>query len=161
MVASLQSLFGLAAFLCTCYLFSENRAAVKLRLVLTSLILQIVLAVVLLKVPTMQHVFMFLTDLVLQLQTATETGTSFIFGFLGGGRLPYEETVAGGSYVIAFRALPILLITSVLSSLLVYWRILPLIMQMISRVLEKSLGIGGALGLAVSANAFIGMVESP
>jgi CNT family concentrative nucleoside transporter len=161
MLDSVQSLFGLFVFLNLCYAASENRSAVRLNLILPSLCIQFLLAVVLLKIPAMQHVFIFLNEVVLQLQLATEAGTSFIFGFLGGGSLPYEENIAGASYVLAFRALPLLLITSVLSALLVYWRILPLLMRFFSLLLEKTLGIGGAVGLSVSANAFIGMVESP
>ena len=161
MLPSLQSLFGLLVFLLTCYLFSENKTAINTRLIIVSLLLQFALALVLLKVPAMQHLFIFLNQVVLQLQLATEAGTSFLFGFLGGGPLPYEETVSGASYVLAFRALPLLLLTSVISALLVYWQILPWIMRLFSLVLERSLGIGGAVGLSVSANAFIGMVESP
>ena len=152
---------GLFVFLCLCYAGSENRSAVRLNLIVPSLIIQFLLAVVLLKIPAMQHLFIFLTEIVLQLQLATEAGTSFIFGFLGGGPLPFEENITGASYVLAFRALPLLLITSVISALLVYWRILPVIMRTFSLILEKTLGIGGAVGLSVSANAFIGMVEAP
>ena len=161
MLEHLQSFFGLLVFLAACYLCSENRKAVNTRLVFISLLLQFGLALILLKIPAMQYLFIFLNQVVLQLQLATEAGTSFIFGFLGGGPLPYEETIAGASYVLAFRALPLLLLTSVISALLVYWRILPWLMRVFSLVLEKSLGIGGAVGLSVSANAFIGMVESP
>ncbi|MFT5350603.1 MAG: CNT family concentrative nucleoside transporter [Gammaproteobacteria bacterium] len=161
MLDSLQSLFGLIVFLCLCYASSENRSAVKIRLIIPSLILQFVIALVLLKIPAMQHLFIFLNKVVLELQQATEAGTSFIFGFLGGAPLPFTENASGASYVLAFRALPLLLITSVLSALLVYWRILPLLMRFFSLLLEKTLGIGGAVGLSVSANAFIGMVESP
>lgn len=161
MIESLQSTFGLAVFLFACYLFSENRQAVNAKLVSFSLALQFLLAVALLKIPAMHYVFLFLNEAVLQLQLATEAGTSFIFGFLGGARLPYEESTPGASFILAFRVLPLILVTSVLSSLLVYWRILPLLMKLFSFVLEKTLGIGGAVGLSVSANAFIGMIESP
>ena len=161
MTANLQSLFGLCVFFGLCYIASENRAAIRLKLILPSLILQFLLALALLKMPAMQQLFVVLNKLVLALQQATEAGTSFIFGFLGGGALPFEENAPGASYVLAFRALPIILITSVISALLVYWRILPAIMRGVSKLLERTLGIGGAVGLSVSANAFIGMVESP
>jgi CNT family concentrative nucleoside transporter len=161
MLASLQSLFGLLIILSLCFAASENRSAVKPRLIIVSLLIQFTLALALLKIPAMQYLFIFLNNFVLELQEATQAGTSFIFGFLGGAALPYEENIAGASYVLAFRALPLLLITSVLSSLLVYWLILPKLMRLFSWVLEKTLGVGGALGLSVSANAFIGMVESP
>lgn len=161
MLENVQSFAGLLVMLGVCVLASENRREISLRLILITLALQFVLALVLLKVPAMQEVFIFLNKIILLLQDATEAGTSFMFGFLGGSKLFYEETIAGGSYVLAFRALPLLLLTSVLSSLLVYWRILPMIMRIISALLERTLGVGGALGISVAANAFIGMVESP
>jgi len=65
-------------------------------------------------------------------------GVEYLFGYLGGAALPYEENIAGASYILAFRAMPLLLLTSVISSLLVYWRILPLLMRAFSFVLEKS-----------------------
>jgi CNT family concentrative nucleoside transporter len=130
MLASLQSLFGLLIILSLCFAASENRSAVKPRLIIVSLLIQFTLALALLKIPAMQYLFIFLNNFVLELQEATQAGTSFIFGFLGGAALPYEENIAGASYVLAFRALPLLLITSVLSSLLVYWRILPKLMRL-------------------------------
>ena len=75
MLESLQSLFGLIVFLCLCYAGSENRSAVRLNLIVPSLFIQFVLAIVLLKIPAMQHLFVFLTEIVLQLQLATEAGT--------------------------------------------------------------------------------------
>ena len=92
---------------------------------------------------------------------ATGAGTSFVFGFLGGGPIPYSETIPDGSFVLAFRVLPLIIVVSVLSGLLLYWRILPLIMRGITVVLQRTLGIGGAVGLGIAANAFLGMVESP
>jgi concentrative nucleoside transporter, CNT family len=63
--------------------------------------------------------------------------------------------------VIAFRALPLILVVSALSSLLFYWRVLPFIVRGLSRLLEETLGIGGAVGLSAAADVFVGMVEAP
>ena len=71
MIASLQSLFGLCVFLSVCYAFSENRSAVRIKLILPSLILQFLLALALLKIPAMQQLFVILNKLVLALQQAT------------------------------------------------------------------------------------------
>ena len=152
---------GLLVILIACFVASENRKAVKLRLIIPGLLLQLLLAICLLKIPAMQHLFSIVNSLVHELQQATEAGTSFMFGYLGGAPLPYTESTPGASYVLAFRALPLILLTSVISSLLVYWRVLPLMTRLFSLLLEKSLGVGGAMGIGVAANAFIGMVESP
>jgi CNT family concentrative nucleoside transporter len=84
-----------------------------------------------------------------------------VFGYLGGGDLPFDEPHPGASFILAFNALPIILVVSALSSLFFYWRILPFIIHLISRLLQKSLNIGGAEGVGLAANIFIGMVESP
>jgi CNT family concentrative nucleoside transporter len=92
---------------------------------------------------------------------ATRAGTSFVFGFLGGGSLPFEEIHPGTSFVLAFEALPLVLVMSALSALLFYWRVLPLLVNGFSLVLQKILGIGGAVGIGAAANVFLGMVEAP
>ena len=95
------------------------------------------------------------------LEAATAAGTSLVFGFLGGAPLPFEETQPGASFVLAFRALPVIIVVGALSALLTYWRILPLIVRGFGFVLERSFRLGGAVGLASAANIFIGMVEAP
>jgi len=156
-----QSLVGLGCLISLCYLFSTNRREVHFPIVIKSLLLQIVFALLLLKLPGSQKLFMVLNDAISVLQAATREGTTFIFGYLGGGPLPFEETSPGGGFVLAFQAMPLVIVLSVLSAILMYLKILPLIMRGFSLVLEKTLEIGGALGLGVSANAFLGMIESP
>ena len=84
-----------------------------------------------------------------------------MFGYLGGGPLPFEETSPGASFIFAFRALPLILVMSALSALLFYWRILPRIVGAFSWALQKTLSLGGAVGVGVAANVFVGMVEAP
>jgi CNT family concentrative nucleoside transporter len=98
---------------------------------------------------------------VLALEQATTAGTTMVFGYLGGGPLPFAEPFTGSAYVLAFRALPLVLVVSAISSLLFYWKVLPLIVRAGSWLLEKVLGVGGALGVSAAANVFVGMVEAP
>jgi CNT family concentrative nucleoside transporter len=157
----LQSAIGLAALLGIAWLASENRRAIPWRIVLSGLALQIALAALLLKAPPFQQLFLTLNDMLLALERATQAGTSFVFGYLGGAPLPFAASGAGSSFVLAFKALPIVLVVSALSSLLFYWRVLPAIVKAFSAVLEKTMGIGGAVGLSTAANVFVGMVEAP
>jgi CNT family concentrative nucleoside transporter len=92
---------------------------------------------------------------------ASLAGTSFVFGYIGGGALPFALATPGADFVLAFQALPIVLVMSVLTTLLFYWRILPPIVRGFSWLLERALGVGGAVGLSTAANIFLGMVESP
>ena len=63
--------------------------------------------------------------------------------------------------MLAFRALPIVLVMSALCALLFYWRVLPAIVRALSLVLEKLMRVGGVVGLSAAANVFVGMVEAP
>ena len=160
-MANLQSAFGLCAILLLAWLVSENRRVVAWRIILSGVLLQLVLAVALLKLPVFKQIFLLLNEALQALERATQAGTSFVFGFLAGGAQPFVESGAGQSFVLAFRVLPIILVVSALSSLLFYWRILPWIVRAISRLFEKIMGIGGAVGLSTAANVFVGMVEAP
>lgn len=157
---TLQGVAGLVSFCAIAWVFSTNRAAVRWRNALVGIIAQIVLAWMLTRLPVMRRAFDGLNDAVTALQRATEGGTAFVFGFLGGGAQPFTAA-AGSGYVLAFRALPLILVLSALTALLTYWRILPAIVRLFSWLLEKTFHIGGAVGLAAAANVFVGMVEAP
>ena len=157
----IQSLFGLFVLIGIVWLLSEKRTAVGWRTPVAGLALQFVMALLLLKLPYMQDFFLMLNQGLLSLQEATQAGTSFVFGFLGGGEVPYEEQAGKSSFILAFQALPLILVMSALSALLFYLRILPLVVKFFSLILQKTLGIGGALGLGAAANIFVGMVEAP
>jgi concentrative nucleoside transporter, CNT family len=102
-----------------------------------------------------------LNNLVMALEAATTAGTSMVFGYLGGGPLPFEASAPANLYILAFRALPLVLVISALSALLFYWKVLPWVVRAFARALTGTLRIGGAEGLGVAANVFVGMVESP
>ncbi len=157
----LQSLGGLLGLVAVAWLFSEGRGRISWRLILAGLAVQIALAALLLKLPGVKAVFAGLGSGVAALQDATRAGTAFVFGYLGGGTLPFAETQPGSSFVLAFQALPLVLLMSALSALLYHWRILPLVVRGFALLLEKSMRVGGAVGVGSAANAFLGMVEAP
>ncbi len=158
---NLQSVAGVIAIVVLAWLVSEDRRAIPWRTVVGGLLFQVVLAVMLLKLPVFKTFFLALNDILLSLERATTAGTTFVFGYLGGGDLPFVETAPGSSFVLAFRALPLVLVISALSSLLFYWRVLPWVVTAVSRVLQKALGVGGAVGLSAAADIFVGMIEAP
>ncbi len=102
-----------------------------------------------------------INDAVDAIAAASRAGTPFVFGYLGGGELPFELKVPGAEFVLALQALPIVLVMSVLTTLLFHWRILPPIVRGFSWALERTLKVGGAVGLSTAANIFLGMVEAP
>ncbi|MEE9417877.1 MAG: nucleoside transporter C-terminal domain-containing protein [Desulfatiglandaceae bacterium] len=157
----LHSFIGFLVLALLAWLFSEKRRDVRIRILLTGLGLQICLALLLLKLPGAQQAFLWLNNAVQALEESTRAGTGFVFGYLGGARLPFVEKVPGASYILAFRGLPLVLVISALSSLLFYWRIIPVVVRGFSWVLRRTMGIGGVEGLGTAANVFVGMVESP
>lgn len=158
---SLQSAGGLLALIAVAWLASEHRRRVPVRLILAGLALQLVLAALLLKLPLVKGAFLRLNDLVGALQEATQAGTALVFGYLGGGGVPFELAYPQNAFVFAFRALPLILVVSALSALLFHWRILPAVVRGFAWALRRTLGIGGALGLGAAANIFVGMTEAP
>jgi concentrative nucleoside transporter, CNT family len=157
----LQSLLGVFALLGLAWLISENRAAVAWRQAAIGLVATFVTALVLLKLPGAARAFAAINDAVDAIAAASRAGTSFVFGYLGGGQLPYELKVPGAEFVLALQALPIVLVMSVLTTLLFHWRILPPVVRGFSWLLERTLKVGGAVGLSTAANIFLGMVEAP
>src|SRR5712671_6282957 len=161
LMLQLQSAFGVLALLALAWAFGENRGAVSLRQAAIGLAVTLLSAVALIKLPFVAHAFGVINDAVGAISSASRAGTSFVFGYLGGGALPFELKAPGADFILAFQALPVVLVMSVLTTLLFYWRILPPVVRGMAWLLERTLGVGGAVGLSTAANIFLGMVEAP
>jgi CNT family concentrative nucleoside transporter len=157
----LQGFLGIAVFLALAWLISEKRRSVRYTTILTGIAVQFGVAAVLLYIPVFKKLFLLLNDVVLSLEAATRAGTSFVFGYVGGGTPPFLLQNPGANFILAFQALPLVLVIGALSALLFYWRILPVVVRGFSLVLQKTMNIGGALGLGASTTIFLGMVEAP
>lgn len=143
-----------------CWAISEDRKAISWRTVLSSLALFAILGLLAFKVPGAKLMFQAMNDALVAVQNATADGTKFVFGYIGGANPPFK--VEGGSpFVLAFQALPLILVVSALSALLFYWKVLPVIVNAAAWVLMKTIGVGGAVGVSTAANVFLGMVEAP
>ncbi len=157
----LQGLLGIFVFLGIAWVISEKRKAVRASTIATGVLVQFAVAGLLLYVPFFKRFFLLLNDVVLALEAATKDGTSFVFGYLGGGTPPFMLQDPGSNFILAFQALPLVLIIGALSALLFHWKILSYVVKGLSFVLQKTLNIGGALGLGASTTIFLGMVEAP
>jgi CNT family concentrative nucleoside transporter len=157
----LHGLFGLFSLLVIAWILSENRWHIPSRVVIAGVLLQIALALLFIKFPPATSVFLILNDGVGALQKATDSGTALVFGYLGGGVLPFTETQPNASFILAFRAFPLVLVISALASLLLYWGVLQRLVGLLAFGLRHTLGIGGALALGGAVHIFVGMVEAP
>src|SRR6195952_3544295 len=156
-----QSAFGVLALLAIAWALGENRRAVSLRQMAIGLAVTVATAWVLIKLPPVAKAFGAVNDAVSTVAAAAPGGTTFVPGYLGGGALPFDLKAPGADFILAFQALPIILVMSVLTTLLFYWRVLPPIVRGMAWLLERTLGVGGAVGLSTAANIFLGMVEAP
>jgi concentrative nucleoside transporter, CNT family len=131
------------------------------RTVITGVTLQVLLALLLLRFPPASQALLLLNRVALVLQEATDEGTAFVFGYLGGGTLPFTETAPGSSFIFAFKVLPLVLIISALSGILFYWGVLQAVTAAFAWVLRRSMGISGALALGAAVHVYVGMIEAP
>ena len=157
----LQSAFGIVVLLALAFGLSEDRRAVIWRQAVAALAATLVVAAVCLKAPQVAAALGIVNSAVDAVAAATRAGTAFVFGYLGGGPLPFDPKTPGGGFVLAFQALPVVLVMSVATTLLFHWRILPPLVRGLSWLLERAIGVGGAVGLSTAANVFVGMVEAP
>jgi len=156
----LQPVLGLVVLFALAWALSEDRGRWRWRLAASGLALQLALAAVALHLPVVRDAVQGLNSVVLALDAATRAGTSLVFGYLGGGPLPFEESYPGAAFVLALRALPIVLVISALSAMLWHWGVLPRVIQGFAWLLHRALGIGGAIGLGAAANVLVGMIEA-
>jgi CNT family concentrative nucleoside transporter len=160
MAEILQPIAGLIVLVLLAWAASEARGRMDWRVVAVGLAIQFALAALALNVPVIREAVGSLNSLVLALDEATRAGTSLVFGYLGGGALPFEESFPGAAFVLAFRALPLVLVMSALSAILWHWAILPRVIAGIAWALRRGLGIGGPVGLGAAANILVGMIEA-
>jgi CNT family concentrative nucleoside transporter len=158
---NLQSLLGLIVIVAACWLMSENRSRFPWRLTLGAIGVQALLVLALFAIPGSQGVLAAVTGAVDGIALATARGTQFVFGYLAGGDQPYAVTNDGALFTFAFNVLPLILVISALSALLWHWKVLKWLTLAFGFLFQRTMGLGGASALAVAANIFLGMIESP
>jgi len=161
----MQALFGIGIFILLAVLCSENRRVPNWKLLAIGLGLQFTFAFLVFRFDLLQQALSGINQAVSAVASATESGTLFVFGYLGGDpanvSYPFEVGDAGSTVILAFRILPLILIFTVLSAILWHYRVLPTIIRGFAFILQRSLGVGGAIGFCAAANIFVGMVEAP
>ena len=149
----IRGIAGLATIYGILYLLSNNRKQINWRLIGSGLALQIVIAVLVMKVPFFNDLIAVLSQFFQKLLGFSVVGGKFIFGVL-----PTDRSFGA---TFAFRVLPSIVFFSALTSLLYYLGILQKIVFAIAWVMQKTMRLSGAESLAAAANIFIGQTEAP
>jgi len=157
----IQSGLGLLALTALAWALGGFRRPVSWRVIAAGLGLPILFAALLLHIPPLRAAFTLLGQAVEGLAAATRAGTSLVFGYLGGGPLPFTEPFPGAAFILFFQGLPLVLVVGALAAVLYHWRVIPVIVEALARLLTRAFGLGGAAGFATAANVFVGMVEAP
>lgn len=159
----LQPTIGLFALLALGAIFSEDIKSIKIRYVVSGVLIQLVLAILLTKVEIISSFFTVLSDGVMVLKAANDYGTGFVFGYLADGapNAPFEITNPGGTFIFAFGGLTLIIVMSAISALLWRLKIIPVIVNALSILFKRPLNVGGPIGLGATSNVFLGQVEAP
>ena len=158
---ALQGLIGIGGLLGLVWGLCPNREQAGWQSLAGGLCGQILVAVLLLKLPMARQVFLLLGQGVDALSAATMAGTAFVFGYVGGAAPPFAVVHPENGFALAFQALPAVILITALSALLYQWGVLPWVVRLLSRPLRRAFGLGGAVGMSAAAMPFLGMVESP
>lgn len=163
MMEYIQPIIGFFILLLLGAIFSENVKAIKIRYLVSAVVIQVLLALVLIKVPLVSNFFEYLSYGVMTLKEANDYGTSFVFGYLAdkAPNAPFDITNSAGTFIFAFGGLTLIIVMSAISALLWHWRIIPVLVNALSVIFKKPLDVGGPVGLSATANIFLGQVEAP
>ena len=159
----LQPTIGFFSLLALGAFFSENIKSIKIRYVITGVLIQLILAIILTKVELINDLFAVLSDGIMVLKAANDYGTEFVFGYLADGapNAPFDITNPRGTFIFAFGGLTLIILMSAISALLWHLKIIPMVVNALSVLFKKPLNVGGPIGLGATANVFLGQVEAP
>lgn len=157
-----RALIGIAVFVAIAWAVSENRRHFPIKPMAIGFASQVTLAILLTQVPFITAALGSLAHGVDKLQTASQAGAGFVFGYLSGGPAPFVTAEGGSSTLIfAFQALPAVLLVSALCALLWHWKILRWFVAGAAKIFGRLFGVSGPVGVSTSACIFLGMIESP
>lgn len=159
----LRGIIGIAVLMGLAWAISENRKSHPgWRWIAGALVMQGLLAVLIVRVPAVWAAVGLVNNAVSAVEAATLKGSSYMFGYLGGAELPFAlKPGAQPPLIIAFQILPLVIVFSALSALLWHWGVLRWIVNGLSFLLRRSLGVSGVVGLSGGASVFLGVVEAP
>ena len=149
-----RGLLGMLVLICLAYVFSTNKKAIQWKTVGIGLVIQLLIALGVLKVPLIQKGFEAVGQIFVSVLDYTRAGSKFLFE-----GLVVDMNTFG--FIFAFQVLPTIVFFSALTSLLFYLGIIQKIVKSLAWLLSKGLQISGAESLSVAGNIFLGQTEAP
>lgn len=153
-----RGLLGLIILISIAFLFSKHKKRINWRLVVSGIVIQLILGLLVFKVPIFASIFGIFASFFTQLLSFTDAGAAFIFGNMVSSDPEITKTIG---YIFAFKVLPTVVFVSALTSLLYYLGFLQKIVFGFAWILSKTMRLSGAESLAAAANIFVGQTEAP
>ncbi|MFN4233908.1 MAG: NupC/NupG family nucleoside CNT transporter [Bacteroidia bacterium] len=150
----LRGILGLLSLIVIAWLFSSNKKAIDWILVAKGIGIQVIFAILILKIDLIQNVFSVVSQFFVEILNFTREGSTFVFGGL-------VENVNSFGFIFAFQVLPTIIFFSALTSLLFYLGVIQKIVYAFAWIMKKTLRISGAESLAAAGNIFLGQTEAP
>jgi len=160
-MAYLRGFLGILILLFIAYLLSSYRKKIDWKLVATGLALQIVIALLVLKVPFIRNIFDAIGSGFVKFLGFAAYGAQFLFGDLARNSDAVENSRHNLGFLFAFQALPTVIFFSSVTTGLYYLGILQKVVYSFAWIMTKTMRLSGAESLSAAGNIFLGQTEAP
>ncbi len=160
----IRPFIGYILFIIIAYFLSTRKQQVLTthkKYIIGGILLQIVLVFVMTHIPSVISCIESLAQGVMKLKDATLEGTKFVFGYIGGGEIPFNINTGTSTFIFAFQALPTVILVSLISAVLTYWKIIPYISKIVGAAFKYVFGLRSSIGMVSAAKIFLGQFEAP
>jgi CNT family concentrative nucleoside transporter len=157
-----QGLIGIVLILAIAWLFSNNKKKINYKLVISGIFLQILIALLILKVSFVKLFFQKIGSIITHLEAFAKEGAGFVYGGLmadnmAGGSVPYRTP---GVFVFGFSVLATIILVCVLVAIFYHFGIMQRIVSLVAKAMNWVMRVSGAEALSNVASAFVGQVEA-
>ena len=153
MINHAVSLLGFVIFAGLAWLLSSNRRRIAWKTIAWGVALQLVIGVIIFRLPVSQRVLLWMNDAVLVLLNASKSGSVFLFGPLAAS--PGEPGSIG--FILVFQVLPVVIFFAAFTAMLYHLRVLQVFVRLFARLFHRTMRISGAESLSSAANIFVGI----
>jgi CNT family concentrative nucleoside transporter len=153
MIHHAVSLVGFVIFAGVAWLLSSNRRRVAWRTIAWGVALQLIIGLIIFRLPVSQRVLLWVNDAVVVLLNASKSGSSFLFGPLAAS--PGETGSVG--FILVFQVLPVVIFFAAFTAMLYHLRVLQIFVRLFARLFHRTMRISGAESLSSAANIFVGI----
>lgn len=155
-----QGIFGIILILAIAFLFSNNKKQINYRLVASGLGLQLLIGILVLKIPAVTSFFQLLGKAMGKIEQFSRQGAAFVYGGVGAMTPTGVNDFVNGGFVFAFNVTATIILVCVLVALFYHFGIMQRIIAVIAKAMNTIMRVSGAEALSNVASAFVGQVEA-